>query len=237
MKRDARISSIYFFSPVIKQTSSMPRAAAGRQRLFEPLSPEMLEPRGKCPSLCCSWLLGHPRVPIPPSTKAQSPSQPMGISGSKTLRPTDGQTAVTNRRTNRCPSSTTVDAACAASAPDLRQQVSTKTGAIDRPSPADQHENRSHRSTPLGTARGLGGSLSPAHLLPSLPHPQGQGQRPSQRRCSGQCQRLLSSATHVALHKKKGGKSELRAPTGTETRGVTWGGHVHVLQLGPNPTY
>lgn len=103
MKRDAHISSIYFLISLIKQTRGMPRAAAGRQRLFEPSSPEMFKPRGKCPSLCCSWLLRHPRVPIPSSTKAWSPAQPVDISGPKTSRPMARVTAVLAARLQMLP--------------------------------------------------------------------------------------------------------------------------------------
>lgn len=84
MKKDAQISSIYFFISLIKQTSSMPRAAAGRQGLFEPSSPEMLKPGGKHPSLCVAPGPGSPFHP------AQRLGPRPSRRASRALKPAEG---------------------------------------------------------------------------------------------------------------------------------------------------
>lgn len=104
MKRDAHISSIYFLISLIKQTSSMPRAAAGRQRLFEPSTPEMLKPRGKCPSLRvapgCSDTPGSPSHPAQRLGPQPSPWTSQAL---KTSRPMARVTAVLAARLQTLP--------------------------------------------------------------------------------------------------------------------------------------
>lgn len=165
-ERDAHISSIYFSLSLIKQTSSMPRAAAGRQRPLEPSSAGMLKPGRKGPSVCaapgCSDTAGCPSM----QHKGLVPVPARGHLGQSDGRGNDGRCCL-----------------CCISPSDLPQQIRLQTGAIDPLGTAQG----------LGWGEAIkSGSFSeqpPPNLL-TLDSHQGQGRHALERGCSGQCQRI-----------------------------------------------